>query len=72
MFLRPALRGDVIDGNPDPYLELASRDLSAVIEEGRGHCRDISTIYFGRDIDARQLDAPPAHFEFLITSRRPA
>jgi hypothetical protein len=48
-FLKAALGSDPIDKNPDPYLELASRDLSAVIEEGRGHCGDITTIYFGSE-----------------------
>lgn len=60
LFLKPALTGKPIDQNPDPYLELASRDLFAVIEEGRGHCRDISNIYFGAEAVTWPL-TPPQH-----------
>jgi hypothetical protein len=60
LFLKPALTGQPIDQSPDPYLDLASHDLSAVIAEGRGHCGDISRIYFGPDGVTWPM-APPTH-----------
>jgi hypothetical protein len=64
LFMRPGLSSDPIDKDPTPYLELASRDLIAVIEEGRGHCGDIDTLYFGSD-DARIQRAAPARTQAL-------